>query len=64
MRYLTLPEVLEIQRRVLAQSGGAPGVRDLRAVASAVAQPAMTFGGKDLHPTIAGKASVICFSLV
>lgn len=64
MRYLTLPEVLEIHRRILAQSGGAPGVRDLGAVESAVAQPAMTFGGKDLYPTIAGKASAICFSLV
>lgn len=64
MRYLTLPEVLEIHRRILAQSGGAPGVRDIGAVESAVAQPTMTFGGKDLHPTIAGKASAICFSLV
>lgn len=64
MRYLTLPEVLEIHRRILAQSGGAPGVRDIGAVESAVAQPTMTFGGKDLYPTIAGKASAICFSLV
>jgi death on curing protein len=64
MRYLTLPEVLEIHRRIVAQSGGAPGVRDLGAVESAVAQPAMTFDGKDLYPTIAGKAGAICFSLV
>ena len=64
MRYLALPEVLEIHRRVLAQSGGAPGVRELGALESAIAQPAMTFAGADLYPTIASKASAICFSLV
>ena len=64
MRYLTLPEVLEIHRLVLAQSGGAPGVRDLGAVELALAQPGMSFGGEDLYPTIADKAGAICFSLV
>jgi death-on-curing protein len=56
MRYLTLREVLEIHRRVLTQSGGTPGVRDLGTVESAFAQPARTCGGQDLYPTIAGKA--------
>ena len=64
MRCLTLAEVLEIHRRVLAQSGGAPGIRDLGAVESALAQPAMTFGGRHLYPTIADKAGAMCFSLV
>ena len=64
MRYLTLSQVLEIHRLVLAQSGGAPGVRDLGAVESALAQPGMSFGGEDLYPTIADKAGAICFSLV
>ena len=38
--------------------------RDLGALHSAVAPPAMTFDGKDLYPTIDGEASTICFSLV
>lgn len=42
MRYLTLPEVLELHRRLLAQSGGAGGLRDIGALESAVAQPRMT----------------------
>ena len=46
MRYLTLGEVLEIHRRIIEQSGGADGVRDLGGVESAVAQPQMTFGGE------------------
>jgi death-on-curing protein len=64
MRYLSLVEVLEIHRRVLAQSGGAGGVRDLGAIESALAQPQMAFGGQALYPTIEAKAAAICFSLV
>ncbi len=64
MRYLTLAEVLELHRRVIEQSGGADGVRDLGGVESAVAQPQMAFGGDDLYSTIETKATALCFSLV
>ena len=64
MRYLTLAEVVELHRRVIEQSGGADGVRDLGGVESAVAQPQMTFGGDQLYPTIESKAAALCFSLV
>jgi death on curing protein len=64
MRYLSLPEVLEIHRQLLAQSGGASGIRDLGAIDSALAQPLMTFGGEDLYATIEAKAAAICFSLI
>jgi len=37
MRYLTLGEVLEVYRRVIQQSGGAAGIRDLGALESAIA---------------------------
>ncbi len=39
MRFLALGEVLALHRRILAESGGTPGVRDLGAIASAVSQP-------------------------
>ena len=64
MRYLTLGEVLELHRRIIEQSGGAGGVRDLGGVESAVAQPQMTFGGDELYPTIEAKVTALCFSLV
>jgi death-on-curing protein len=64
MRYLTLPEVLDLHRRVIEQSGGADGVRELGGVESAVAQPQMSFGGEELYPTIESKATALCFSLV
>lgn len=64
MRYLTLPEVLELHRRLLAQSGGADGLRDLGALESAVAQPRMTFEAADLYPSISEKAAALGFSLI
>jgi len=64
MRYLTLSEVLELHRRVIEQSGGANGVRDLAGVESAVVQPQMAFGGDELYPSLIDKAAALCFSLV
>ena len=38
MRFLTLAETLELHRRILEQTGGLSGVRDLGALKSALAQ--------------------------
>ena len=64
MRYLSLTEVIELHRRVVDQSGGASGLRDIGGLESAIAQPRMTFGGEDLYPTLIEKAGALCFSLV
>ena len=56
MRHLTTGELLELYRRVVLQSGGALGVRDLGALESALAQPNMTFEGK-LHAATRGSQS-------
>jgi death-on-curing protein len=64
MRYLTLGEVVELHRRLLQATGGAPGIRDLGALDSAIAQPKATFGGVDLYPTLPEKAAALGFSLV
>jgi len=64
MRYLTLPEALELHRRIIESSGGSSGIRDLGALESAIAQPRMSFGGTDLYPTAIAKASALGFSLI
>jgi death on curing protein len=64
MRHLTLGEVVELHRRLLAASGGAAGIRDLGLLESALAQPAAAFAGTDLHPTLVDKAAALGFSLV
>ena len=64
MRYLSLAEVLDLHRLVISQAGGAEGVLDLGALESAVAQPRVTFEGRDLHPSIGDKAAALCHSLI
>lgn len=56
MRYLTLVEVLDLHRRIIEQSAGALGIRDLGLLESAIAQPRMTFGSEDLYPTVVDKS--------
>ena len=63
MRHLSLSEVIDLHRRLIAESGGASGIRDLGSLESALAQPRMTFG-EDLYPTIVEKAAALGFSLV
>jgi death-on-curing protein len=64
VRYLTLSEALELHRRVIGQSGGALGVLNLGALESALAQPRMTFEGRDLYPAIVNKAAALGYSLI
>ncbi len=64
MRFLTVGEVLDIYSRIIRQSGGLVGIRDLGALESAVAQPRMTFNGAELYPTLSEKASALGFSLI
>lgn len=64
MRYLSLVQVVELHRRVMARTGGGSGIRDSGALESAVAQPAMTFGGVDLYPALAEKAAAMAHAIV
>jgi death on curing protein len=64
MRFLTLIEVLELHRRVIEQSGGAFGIRDMGLLESAIAQPQMTFGGEELYPGLLEKSAALGFSMI
>ena len=48
MRYLTVSEVIELYRQVMETSGGTVGILSIETLESAVAQPRVTFGGKEL----------------
>jgi death-on-curing protein len=48
----------------LSATGGTPGILDLGALESAIAQPKATFGGTDLYLTLIEKAAALCFALV
>ena len=64
IRYLTLAEVLELHRLVLAQTGGGAGLRDLAALEASVAQPRQSFGGQELYPTLGAKVAALGFGLI
>jgi len=49
--FLSLSQILLIHHRLIQQSGGTPGLRDLAALESAVAQPKMTFDNNEIYPT-------------
>ena len=63
MRYLSLLEVLELHEMIISSSGGSYGIRDIKALESAINQPRITFDQTDLYPDIISKASALCFSL-
>lgn len=58
-----LIEVLELHHRIIEQSSGVFGIRDLGLLDSAIAQPRMTFGGEDLYPSLFEKAA-LGFSII
>ena len=55
IQYLTLGQVLFLHLRLIEQSGGTSGIRDQKALDSALAQPKMTFDSKDLYPSLPEK---------
>jgi death-on-curing protein len=64
MRYLSLPEILELHDKIIEFSGGARGIRDMGALESTINQPRITFNLTDLYPDILTKAAALCFFLV
>lgn len=64
MRYLSLEEVLLIHELVVERSGGAPGLRDLALLDSAVKRPQATFSGRDLYPDLFTKGAALGESLI
>jgi death on curing protein len=59
-----LIEVLKVHCRVIEQSGGAFGIRDVGLLESAITQPRMTFGGEELYPSLLAKAVALEFSII
>jgi death-on-curing protein len=62
--YLSLEDVLEIHRQVIAESGGSAGIRDVNLLDSAIHRPQASFTGFDLYPSLAEKAAALLHSLV
>jgi len=64
VKYLTEEQVLFIHSRLIDETGGVHGVRDLGLLQSAVSRPKATFGSEDLYPDICHKAAALMESLI
>jgi death-on-curing protein len=64
MHYLTPEQVLFIHARLIAETGGEHGIRDLGLLQSAVSRPEATFDGNELYPDIHHKAAALMESLI
>lgn len=61
--FLSLEEVLEIHQQQIGYYGGAPGIRDLSLLESAIAQPQATFSDEFLHATVPSMAAAYLFHI-
>lgn len=64
MIYVSIEQVLALHEALARDFGGSSALRDRGLLESAVARPAMTFGGEDLYPDVATKAAALMHSLV
>jgi death-on-curing protein len=64
MKYLTLPEIIELHEQMIELEGGLPGIRDENLLHSCVEMPKMSCFGVELYPTIYDKASTYLFHII
>ena len=64
MVYLTAEQVLFIHYRLVKETGGEHGIRDIGLLESAVARPKATFDDQELYPDIFEKTAALMESLV
>ena len=62
-KFVSLAEVLEIHQDQLKRYGGAPRIRDMELLKSALGVPATTYGGEFLHTEICEMAAAYLFHL-
>ncbi len=64
MKYLTPEQVLFIHYRLIEETGGRHGIRDLTLLQSALARPMATFDNNDLYPDLFAKAASLMHALI
>jgi death-on-curing protein len=64
MKYLSPHQVLFLHSRLIEETGGSHGVRDMGLLLSALGRPQATFEEKDLHATIYVKAAAVADSII
>lgn len=63
MKYLTAQDILVLHDRVIEETGGSHGLRDLGLLIAAAERPKMAFGGTELYRDTPAKAAAYFESL-
>ena len=64
MNWLSPAELVIIHARVIAETGGLPGVSNPGAVESALARPFTSFAGQELFPDLPAKVGALVHSII
>ena len=64
MKVIDVEEVLIFHKKIIEQTGGLNGVRDIGLIESALKQAFSTFDGQDLYKEAEDKISVITYGLI
>lgn len=64
MNYLSAEQVLFVHARVISETGGSHGVRDLAMLESELGRPRATFEGLELYPDVFSKAAALMDALI
>jgi len=64
VKYLTVEQVLFLHSRVVEETGGSHGVRDIGLLESAPSRPQAIIEGEELYPDIFSKAAALMDSLI
>jgi death-on-curing protein len=63
-KFLTAEQVLYLHDRLIRETGGSHGVRELSGLLSAVGRPGASFEGQGLYPDVFHQAAALMESLV
>jgi death-on-curing protein len=64
MKGIDVEDVLNFHRKIIEQTGGSDGIRDIGLIESALNRALATFDSNDLYKDIEDKISVITYGLV
>ncbi|MCL2198212.1 MAG: type II toxin-antitoxin system death-on-curing family toxin [Defluviitaleaceae bacterium] len=63
MNKLTIERVIVMHKKLIATSGGDPGIRDFGLLESAVLGCYQSFNGQELYPTVIEKAARMAYAI-
>ena len=64
MKYLSAEQILFIHARMIEETGGSHGVRDLGMLLSSLGRPQASFEDQDIYPGLFSKAAALMESLI